>query len=110
MLHLADTVTALPQITPLDQEAVMFLREGENASLCRGYRALPQVTLEYLAARRCDLISMDCAFCMAKTGGDAGASGLSAFREHGNSKKQGTADENTVFIAQHFSIRGLLQQ
>ena len=112
VLRLADyTVTALPANHAPDQEAVMFLLEqgGKRFLYAEDTGRFPQTALEYLAARRCDLISMDCAFCMAKPEATQAHLGLSAFREHMEIlKKQGTADENTVFIAQHFSHSGLI--
>ena len=112
VLRLADyTVTALPANHAPDQEAVMFLLEqgGKRFLYAEDTGRFPQTALEYLAARRCDLISMDCAFCTAKPEATQAHLGLSAFREHMEIlKKQGTADENTVFIAQHFSHSGLI--
>ena len=105
-------VTAFPANHALQEKAVMYLFEqnGKRFLYAEDTGAFPESSLKALAGVYCDCISIDCAFCFGAPDRDDIHLGLNKMLEHMRLlKEQGTADDNTVFIAQHFSHRGLVR-
>lgn len=105
-------VTPLSANHALQERAVMYLFEEEDKRFlyAEDTGAFTPESMELLKGRYCDVISMDCAFCFGAPDRDDIHLGLNKMLEHMNRlKDQGTADDNTVFIAQHLSHRGLVK-
>ncbi len=107
------TVTALPANHALKTDvAVMYLfKQGDKRFLyAEDTGAFDDAAWDALKNVYCHCISIDCAFCFGAPDRDDIHLGINKMLEHMDRlKKQGTADDNTVFIAQHFSHRGLVK-
>lgn len=107
------TVTALPANHALKTDvAVMYLfKQGDKRVLyAEDTGAFPEATVEYLKGKYCGCICIDCAFCFGAPDRDDIHLGINKMLEHIQRLKSiGAADENTVFIAQHLSHRGLVK-
>lgn len=105
-------VTPLRANHALAEKAVMYLfeQDGKRFLYAEDTGAFLDDSVKALEGVYCDCISIDCAFCFGAPDRDDIHLGLNKMLEHMEMlKKQGTADDNTVFIAQHFSHRGLIK-
>lgn len=105
-------VTPLSANHALQEKAVMYLfeQDGKRFLYAEDTGAFLDDSVKALEGVYCDCISIDCAFCFGAPDRDDIHLGLNKMLEHIDMlKKRGTADDNTVFIAQHFSHRGLMK-
>jgi len=103
------TVTALPADHKKDEAAYFYLIEKDGKRFIYGHDTgfFPDESMEYLKGIRCDAVSLDC--CHVLLTSEHGHMGIEANRVMRDRLiAQGTADEKTKFIANHFSHNGFM--
>jgi len=103
------------KVTPLlaehavNEKCYIFIVEKDGKRFLYGNDSglFPDITMEYLQGIYIDCISLDCTGVMLKC--EHGHMGFEADIKLKNMLiKQGTADNNTIFIAHHFSHNGFI--
>lgn len=102
-------VTALPANHKRDERCCLFLIEKEGKTIFYGNDSgyYPEETWEYLKGRRLDLVSFDSTHG-SMPGGWSHMGLEDNIRAARRLKEMGCADENTKFVANHFSHNGRL--
>ena len=103
------TVTALRSDHKIDEKSYFYMIERDGKRFIYGHDTgiFPAESLEYLKGKRADVVSLDCTYVVGQS--ERSHMGIDA-----NIKlkrmliEQGTADENTRFIANHFSHNGFM--
>ncbi len=99
-------VTALPALHHEDSYIYLIERDGKRIIYGHDTGMFTPETTEYLKNRRCDLVSLDCTMGYQPT--EAHHMGFAANVKMKNILIENkTADENTIFISNHFSHNGL---
>ncbi len=103
------TVTALRAVHKRDEEALFYLIEKDGKSIIYAHDTdeFTEEDMRYLAGRRVDLVSMDCTNGVLELDyiGHMGLKDNQRMRE--KLLDCGAADENTVFVSNHFSHNGV---
>lgn len=103
-------VTALPAVHAFEETALFYLIEKDGKRLLYAHDTdeFTPEHLEFLAGKRMDLVSLDCTNGIIESEyvGHMGISDNLRMRE--KLLELGVADENTLFVANHFSHNGLV--
>lgn len=104
------TITPLPAIHARNEDALFYLIEKDNQALlyCHDTDEFTDEHLEFLKTKKLSMVSLDCTNGVLEMDyiGHMGISDNIRMKE--KLMKIGAADENTVFIANHFSHNGLV--
>lgn len=100
-------------VTPLsvfhaNEDAYIYLIEKDGKRMLYGHDTgiFIDKTFEYLAGKRCDLVSLDCT--MGYQSAETGHMGFPAnIKVKERLMKLGAADKRTIFVSHHFSHNGL---
>ncbi|MNB71275.1 Phosphoribosyl 1,2-cyclic phosphodiesterase [compost metagenome] len=101
------TVTPLPAYHMPNEECYIYCIEKDGKRLLYGHDTgvFPQPTAEYIARTFFHLVSLDCTFCLRPW--EHGHLGLPNNAEiRIQMLEQGSADQNTMFVINHFSHNG----
>lgn len=109
--EVSDNIKVTPLLTTHNpnEECYIYLIEQNGKRFLYGNDTglFPESTMEYLKGKYVDCISLDCTNVMLE--GEIGHMGLKAnIKLKDMLIKQGTADNNTVFICHHFSHNGFI--